>query len=71
MSDTPTVTPERYVTTNLYAAISGYSANAIRIKIQRGVWAEGREYVRAPDGTILVDREGVQRWVLSNCETVD
>lgn len=59
------VSPNRFVTTNLFATISGYSANAIRIKISRGTWVEGREFVRAPDGTIMVDREGVERWILS------
>jgi len=59
------VAAERFVTTGLFAAISGYSSNAVRIKISRGVWVEGREYIRAPDGHLFIDREGVQRWLTS------
>ena len=57
------VHPDRFVTVGLFATISGYTANAIRMKIHKGVWIEGREYRRAPDGHILIDRDGVQRWV--------
>ena len=39
------------------------SAKAVGVKIQRGVWREGREYRRAPDHNILVDMEGFNRWV--------
>jgi len=55
--------PNRYVTVAVYAAISGLSQNAIRCKIKAGTWLEGREYIRAPDGHVMIDREGVQRWM--------
>lgn len=57
--------PDRFVTVGIYAAISGRSENAIRMKIRDGKWIDRREFVRDPDGTILIDREGVQRWLLS------
>jgi hypothetical protein len=57
--------PDRFVTIKLHAAVSGYSEAAIRSKIKEGVWIEGREYVRAPDGHVFIDREGVQRWLVS------
>lgn len=56
--------PDRYVTVAIYAAITGRSENAIRMKMKDGKWLAGREYVKDPDGTVLIDREGVQRWVL-------
>jgi len=56
--------PERFVTIKLHSAISGYSEGAIRSKIKEGVWIEGREYLRAPDGHVFIDREGVQRWLV-------
>lgn len=56
--------PDRFVTVGIYATISGRSANAIRMKIKEGKWLDGREFVRDPDGTVLIDREGVQKWVL-------
>lgn len=49
------VAPARFVTIGLAAAITGLSASAIRTKIARGVWVEGRQYVRAPDGHVMVD----------------
>jgi hypothetical protein len=56
--------PDRYVTVGIYAAISGRTQNSIRMKIRDGKWVENREFIRDPDGTILIDREGVQKWVL-------
>ena len=53
------VASARYVTIALAAALHGYSVEAIETKIARGVWTEGREYRRAPDGRILVDMRGV------------
>ena len=56
--------PDRFVTVRIYAAISGRTENAIRMKIKEGKWLKGREFVHDPDGTVLIDREAVQRWVL-------
>jgi len=56
--------PDRYVTVGIYAAISGRTQNSIRMKIRDGKWLENREFIRDPDGTILIDREGVQRWLV-------
>jgi hypothetical protein len=57
------VAPARFVTIPLAASITGLTASAIRTKIARGVWVEGREYVRAPDGHVMVDMRGYERWV--------
>ena len=38
--------------------------NAIETKIKRGVWLEGKEYIRAPDRSILIDMEGYERWAV-------
>lgn len=53
----------RYVTIEKYAEMSGYTASAIRHKIERGIWMEGREYRCPPDNRKLIDVEGVERWV--------
>jgi hypothetical protein len=42
---------------------TGYSEHAIRSKIQKGVWMEGRVWRRAPDGKILIDEDGYNEWV--------
>jgi hypothetical protein len=52
-----------YVTIPIAAAITGYSAKAIRRKIEAGVWLEGREFRRAPDGHVLISVKGYESWV--------
>lgn len=64
------VASARYVTIPLAAALHGYTVEAIETKIARGVWTEGREYRRAPDGRILVDMRGVERWVEGQSQVV-
>ncbi|QJC56103.1 hypothetical protein HC248_01389 [Polaromonas vacuolata] len=54
-----------YVTVDLAASLTGYSEKAIRRKIQDGIWLEGREYRRGPDGRILISIKGYQSWVES------
>lgn len=54
---------ERYVTIRMYASGSGFTVNAIRQKICNGVWIEKREYFRTPEGAVMVDRQGVDRWI--------
>lgn len=58
----------RYVTVEKYAAESGYTPDAIRNKISRGVWAENRQWRKAPDGRLLVDVQGVEKWVEGQLE---
>jgi hypothetical protein len=53
----------RYLTIAKFSAESGYSAKAIEVKIARGVWLEGRQFRRAPDGRILIDTQGYEQWV--------
>jgi hypothetical protein len=38
---------------------------AMQRKIERGDWAEGRVWKHAPDGRIVIDLVGYQRWVES------
>ena len=57
------VTPARYVLLPLASAITGYTVKAMERKIERGDWVEGRVYKRAPDGHILLDMLGYQKWV--------
>jgi hypothetical protein len=56
------VQPAGRVTIPLAEAILGLTRKAIEGKVYRGDWIEGREYHRAPDGSIWVNVEGVQRW---------
>lgn len=46
----------------LFCEQSGFTDKAIRRKIEDGRWLEHHEYVRAPDGSILIDQEGYELW---------
>lgn len=53
----------RYVTIPKFAELSGYTPAAIRSKIRDGIWRQDLEWRKAPDGRILIDVDGYQRWV--------
>lgn len=53
----------RYVRVNKFVELTGYTDKAVRCKISEGVWLEGKQWRRAPDGAILVDMVGYERWV--------
>lgn len=59
------VTTARYVLLPLANLITGYSVKAMERKIERGDWPEGKVWRRAPDGRILIDVSGYQKWVES------
>lgn len=67
MSPAVTVTPTRFVTIRLYATISGHTEKAIRRKMERGVWLEGKHWRRA-DGVIYIDTKETERWVETAAE---
>lgn len=52
-----------YVTIPLAATLSGLTPKAIERKVADGKWLEGKEWIRAPDGHIMISREGVKSWV--------
>ncbi|WJJ94045.1 excisionase [Neopusillimonas aromaticivorans] len=57
------ISPARYIRLPLFETVTGYTEKAVRRKIDDGIWLEGKEYMRAPDGHILVDLEGYYKWV--------
>lgn len=52
-----------YVLLPLANALTGYTVKAMQRKIERGDWPEGRVWKRAPDGHIMIDLVGYQKWV--------
>jgi hypothetical protein len=56
----------RWLTIEKFSAESGYTPDAVRSKIKRGDWLGGEVWVKAPDGRILIDTEGFERWVTGN-----
>ncbi|MBK1688883.1 excisionase [Rubrivivax gelatinosus] len=57
------VAPAPYVRIPLASRITGYTEKAIRRKIAEGVWRVGKEYRKAPDGSVLISIAGYARWV--------
>lgn len=55
----------RYLRVKAAAAATGYSEKAIEMKRQTGVWVEGREWHKAPDGCVVIDMEGFEKWIRS------
>lgn len=53
----------RYVKPLKFAELTGYSVKAVERKIETGVWREGHEYRKAPDGKRLLDLDGYEKWV--------
>ena len=61
--ETFVVAPARYVLLSLAEQITGYTVKAMQRKIERGDWVEGKVWVRAPDGRVLIDVFGYHKWV--------
>lgn len=59
----------RYKLIHQFCAETGYTEQAVRAKLRDGIWLEGREYRKAPDGHILIDVEGYYKWVEQNITT--
>ena len=57
------VASARYVLLPLAHVLTGYSVKAIQRKIERGDWPEGKVWRHAPDGHVVVDMMGYERWV--------
>lgn len=57
------VMPTRYVLLPLAALVTGYTVKAMERKIERGDWVERKVWRHAPDGRILIDLVGFQKWV--------
>lgn len=55
------LSPARFVTIELAEALTGFSQGAIRTKIARGIWLEGRVWVKR-DGRVLIDMKGYESW---------
>jgi hypothetical protein len=55
------VVSSRFVTIELAALMTGFSPGAIRTKIAKSVWLEGRQWVKR-DGRVLIDMKGYESW---------
>ena len=57
--------PTRYLLVTRFSELTGYTDKAVRRKIEDGVWVEGSEWRRCPDGRIVIDIVGFTKWVES------
>ena len=55
------VVSSRFVTIELASAMTGFTPGAIRTKIAKSVWIEGRQWVKR-DGRVLIDMKGYEQW---------
>jgi len=46
----------RYQIVEKFASESGYTVSAIETNITRGIWIEGRQWRKAPDGRNLIEK---------------
>lgn len=57
------VNSARFVTVELAGTITGLGVSAVRKRLERGLWIEGRHWRRAPDSRIYIDMKGIEKWV--------
>ena len=53
----------KWVLINKIYELIGYSDDAVRAKISKGVWLLGIHFVKAPDGRLLFNMEAIQKWI--------
>jgi len=47
----------------VFCQLTGYTEKAVRRKIESGIWIQGLQYRKAPDGHITMDIEEYYKWV--------
>jgi hypothetical protein len=53
----------QWVLLPVFSTLTGYTVKACEIKIQNGVWIQGKHYRKAPDGRITMNLQEYYRWV--------
>jgi len=51
------------VTTDKLSEMTGYSKEAIRMKVNNGVWIKQRHYLKAADGRLIFIVEMIYQWM--------
>lgn len=55
----------RYVTVKKASELTGYTEGSIRNRMCDGTWLEHYVWLKAPDGRVLINMEGYEKWVES------
>ena len=53
----------KWITIKKLSELSGYTQDAIRAKMKKGVWLAGLHWKKAPDGRILFNKQEIEKWV--------
>jgi hypothetical protein len=53
----------KWVLINKVSELIGYTDDAIRAKIKKGVWLSGIHWRKAPDGRLMFNLEAIQKWI--------
>lgn len=53
----------KWVTVKKLEELTGYTDDAIRGKIKKGVWLMGKHWRKAPDNRVLMNFQEIQAWV--------
>ena len=51
------------VTTEKLSEMTGYTKEAIRMKVKKGVWIKQQHYLKAPDGRLIFIVEMIYQWM--------
>ena len=55
----------KWITIRKFSSLSGYSEEAVRQKIKKGVWIFGVHYRKAPDSRIFINIQEIEKWIES------
>lgn len=53
----------KWVLIKKVSELIGYTDDAIRAKIKRGVWLKDIHWKKAPDGHLFFNLEAIQKWI--------
>lgn len=45
------------------AELTGYSDDAVRAKIKQGIWLDGIQFRKAPDGRLFFNLVAIKKWI--------
>jgi hypothetical protein len=51
------------VTTEKLSEMTGYTKEAIRMKVKKGIWIKQQHYPNAPDGRLIFIVEMIYQWM--------
>lgn len=55
--------PTNWVLISRITDLTGYTGDAIRAKIKRGIWLHEKHWRKAPDNRIVLNVDAIQRWM--------